>query len=105
MKPVGPSRLIAPLVVAVALCSPCNAERTAQVGAAATSQIVPSSRILVMPFENLKREGRIFWLAEASAVLLTDDLNALGTNAITRQERQQAFERLKVPPAAALTDA
>src|SRR5881396_3277528 len=58
-----------------------------------------------MPFENLKREGRIFWLAEASAVLLTDDLNALGANAITRQERQQAFERLQVPTVAALTDA
>ena len=38
-------------------------------------------------------------------MLLADDLNALGANAITRQERQQAFERLQVPPAAALTDA
>jgi tetratricopeptide (TPR) repeat protein len=65
----------------------------------------PPSRILVMPFENVKRDGRIFWLTEASAVLLTDDLNALGANAITRQERVQAFERLQVPPAAALTDA
>jgi tetratricopeptide (TPR) repeat protein len=65
----------------------------------------PPSRILVMPFENLKRDGRIFWLTEASAVLLTDDLNALGANAITRQERLQAFERLQVPPSAALTDA
>ena len=58
-----------------------------------------------MPFENVTREGRIFWLSEASAVLLTDDLNALGADAITRQERLQAFERLQVPPAAALTDA
>ena len=38
-------------------------------------------------------------------MLLTDDLNALGASAITRPERQQAFERLQVPPAAALTDA
>ena len=37
-----------------------------------------------MPFENVTREGRIFWLGEASAVLLTDDLNALGAGAITR---------------------
>ena len=37
-----------------------------------------------MPFENVKREGRIFWLGEAAAVLLTDDLNALGADAITR---------------------
>ena len=63
------------------------------------------ARILVMPFENLKREGRIFWLGEASAVLLADDLNALGANAITRPERRRAFERVQVPPTATLTDA
>ncbi|MGH9141031.1 MAG: hypothetical protein ACRD2I_07805, partial [Vicinamibacterales bacterium] len=62
-------------------------------------------RILVMPFENVTREAPFFWLTEASAVLLTDDLNALGAGAITRMERQQAFERLQVPPAAVLTDA
>src|SRR5471032_3649792 len=70
-----------------------------------TVTAVPPSRILVMPFENVTREGRVFWLTEASAVLLTDDLNALGAGAITRAERQQAFERLQVPPAAVLTDA
>jgi tetratricopeptide (TPR) repeat protein len=64
-----------------------------------------SARILVMPFENVKREGRIFWLSEASAVALTDDLVAFDANPITRQERLQAFERLQVPSAAALTDA
>ena len=58
-----------------------------------------------MPFDNVKREGRIFWLGEASAVLLADDLNALGVDAITREERRQAFERLQVPSAATLTDA
>ena len=62
-------------------------------------------RTLVVPFDNVKREGRIFWLGEASAVLITDHLNAVGADAITRQERQQAFERLQVPPVAALTDA
>jgi Flp pilus assembly protein TadD len=65
----------------------------------------PAARVLVMPFDNIKREGRIFWMGEASAVLLTDDLNALGADAITREERRQAFERLQVPPAAALTNA
>jgi tetratricopeptide (TPR) repeat protein len=74
-------------------------------GVCRTAEAQPASRILVVPFENVQREGRIFWLTEASAVLLTDDLNALGANAITRQERMQAFERLQVPPAAALTDA
>ena len=66
---------------------------------------VAAPRVLVMPFENVTREGRLFWLTEAAAVLLTDDLNALGAGAITRPERQQAFERLQVPPAAVLTDA
>ena len=69
------------------------------------SPLSAAPRTLVVPFDNLKREGRIFWLGEASAVLLTDDLNAFGTDAITRQERLQAFERLQVPPVAALTDA
>jgi tetratricopeptide (TPR) repeat protein len=62
-------------------------------------------RILVMPFENASREARIVWLGEAASVLIADDLNALGTAAITRDERRQAFDRLQVPPAAALTDA
>lgn len=62
-------------------------------------------RVLVMPFENASRDGRIVWLGEAAAVLLADDLNAMGTPAITRDERREAFERLQVPPAAALTDA
>jgi len=69
------------------------------------AQAPTPARTLVMPFENVTREGRIFWLTEGAAVLLTDDLNALGSAAITRIERQQAFERLQVPPVAALTDA
>jgi tetratricopeptide (TPR) repeat protein len=63
------------------------------------------ARILVIPFENVKRDGRIFWLTEAAAVLLTDDLTALGVSAIDREERHQAFERLQVPPVVTLTDA
>jgi tetratricopeptide (TPR) repeat protein len=38
-------------------------------------------------------------------VLLADDLLALGDDPITRPERAAAFERLQVPPAAALSDA
>jgi len=64
-----------------------------------------TGRILVMPFENVSREGRIVWLGEAASVLLADDLNALGSPAITRDERREAFDRLQVPPASALTDA
>lgn len=62
-------------------------------------------RVLVMPFENATGDGRILWLSEASAVLLADDLNALGVQAITRDERHAAFQRLQVPPSTSLTDA
>jgi tetratricopeptide (TPR) repeat protein len=65
----------------------------------------PAGRILVMPFENVSRDSRIFWLSEASAVVLADDLSALGADAMTREERREAFDRLQVPPAASLTDA
>jgi len=93
--------------IAAVLCCGWAVEGAAQ-GRPGTTRMSPLSaapRTLVVPFDNLKREGRIFWLGEASAVLLTDDLNAVGTDAITRQERLQAFERLQVPPVAALTDA
>jgi len=66
---------------------------------------VRETRVLVMPFENVTHDNRIFWLGEACAVLLADDLNALGGAAITREERREAFERLQVPPAASLTEA
>lgn len=65
----------------------------------------PAGRILVMPFESAAPDRRIVWLGEASAVLLADDLNALGSSAIAREERQRAFERLQVPRTARLTDA
>jgi len=71
----------------------------------ANGQAPASPRILVMPFDNIKREASIVWLGEASAVLLADDLNALGRSAITREERREAFEQLQVPPTAILTDA
>jgi hypothetical protein len=84
---------------------PCATLAPIHPGYQTSEATAPAERILVMPFENLKREGRIFWLTEASAVLLTDDLGALGTNAISRSERQQAFEQLQVPHVASLTDA
>ncbi|HEX7137399.1 MAG TPA: tetratricopeptide repeat protein, partial [Vicinamibacterales bacterium] len=75
----------------------------AVLAAPASAQSV--GRILVMPFDTQKREARVFWLGEAASVLLTDNLTASGANPISRVERLQAFERLQVPPVAALTDA
>jgi hypothetical protein len=83
---------------------PCRSF-VSELSADGQTAVAAPARILVMPFENVTREGRFFWLTEAAAVLLTDDLNALGAGAITRTERQQAFDRLQVPPATVLTDA
>src|SRR5687767_10139537 len=44
-------------------------------------------RVLVIPFENPAREPRVYWVSEASAVLLADDLDALGKHAHSREER------------------
>jgi tetratricopeptide (TPR) repeat protein len=85
------ARLVLLIAVFAAAVPPADAQTT--------------GRILVMPFENVTRESRIFWLSEASAVLLADDLNALGAGAMAREERRAAFDRLQVPPADSLTDA
>ncbi len=84
--------LVIVTLVAVSLAAPAGAQD-------------PPGRILVMPFDNLKGDNRIVWLGEAAAVLITDDLTALGASPIARAERLAAFDRLQVPPAAALTDA
>ena len=63
------------------------------------------TRYLVIPFENATREARLYWLSEGSAVLLTDDLMALGASVISREDRLRAFESLNVPPVATLSHA
>lgn len=62
-------------------------------------------RTLVMPFDNTARERRLVWLGEAAALLLSEDMNALGAQALTRDQRREAFARLQVPDSASLTDA
>jgi tetratricopeptide (TPR) repeat protein/TolB-like protein len=76
------------------------------VSASADRQTSPASdRLLVMPFENVNREARLYWLVEGSSVLVSDELARLGADAITRDERLRAFERLQLPPSAVLSDA
>ena len=64
-----------------------------------------ASRLLVMPFESVARAAQTFWLSEASAVILTDDLLALEAPVINREDRIRAFERLRVPISATLSHA
>ena len=62
-------------------------------------------RILVMPFENVKREPRLHWIGEAAALLLADQLAARGLAAIRRAERARAFDELHLPGNAVLSRA
>ena len=57
----------------------------------------PAGRILVVPFENTRHDPAVYWLSEASAVLLADALRAGGVGAISRVERVRAFEHLHLP--------
>jgi tetratricopeptide (TPR) repeat protein len=74
-------------------------------------QALPGSRILVLPFTAEADPaapggaGGNLWLGEAAAVLLTDELSALGVPTIARDERLAAFDRLGLPMRAALTRA
>ena len=73
--------------------------------ALAQAPVGVGARQLVIPFENETREPRLYWLSEGAAVLLTDDLAALGAQVIARDDRLLAFDRLRVPPVAALSHA
>nr|MBA3297750.1 hypothetical protein [Acidobacteriota bacterium] len=64
-----------------------------------------SGHILVMPFENVRRDARLHWIGEAAALLLADDLKTRGLAAITRAERIRAFDQLHLPTAATLSRA
>ncbi len=69
---------------------------------AAQAQRVAAGRLLVAPFQT-SRDPRTFWLGEGVALLLADGLNGFGADAIARDERVRAFDRLQVPPQATLT--
>jgi tetratricopeptide (TPR) repeat protein len=64
-----------------------------------------AAEALVMPFENPHNDPKLYWLAEGSAVLVSDLLERYGGLAVPRDERLSAFERLQLPPAAALSHA
>jgi tetratricopeptide (TPR) repeat protein/TolB-like protein len=72
-----------------------------------TAQSSPAGppRYLVVPFENVTGEPRLYWLSEASAMLLTEDLATAGVSSIRREDRLRTFERMRVPPLSKLSHA
>jgi Flp pilus assembly protein TadD len=71
----------------------------------AQSPVSVGAKQLVMPFENETHEARYEWLGEGAASVLTDDLNALGAQALSREDRLRAFEHLRVPATNKLSEA
>jgi tetratricopeptide (TPR) repeat protein len=61
--------------------------------------------ILVVPFEAPPGDARAYWLGDAAAVLVANDINARGLGAITRPVRERAYEQLHLPGNAVLSRA
>jgi tetratricopeptide (TPR) repeat protein len=71
-------------------------------GGPAATAAGPAPVTLVMPFETHGGDEAA-WLGEGSAVLLTDLVDGADGTVIHRDERLWAFDRLQLPPAAALS--
>lgn len=64
-----------------------------------------SGRILVVPFETPANDRSSYWLGDAAAVLVANDVNARGLGAISRTVRTRAYDQLHLPPNTALSQA
>jgi Flp pilus assembly protein TadD len=77
----------------------------------ALAQSAPGSRVLVMPFavqtQSVTPGGASAssWIGEAAAILLSEKLEELGVDALSRDERVAAFDRLQLPLSSTLTRA
>ncbi len=79
--------------------------------APASAQVPALARPLVLPFSVVVDgdvpggEGAGFWLGEATALLLAEELDARGIAVLTRAERVAAFASLQLPLSTTLTRA
>ena len=64
-----------------------------------------SGRILVVPFDTPANDRGSYWLGDAAAVLIADDVNARGLGAISRSARTRAYDQLRLPPNTPLSEA
>jgi tetratricopeptide (TPR) repeat protein len=88
-----------------ALCAACAVLFTATAAAAESTAQTAAPETLVMPFGNPGNTLTLQWLGEGSAELLSEFLERYGGLAVPREERLAAFDRLQLPPAAALSHA
>jgi predicted Zn-dependent protease/TolB-like protein len=80
----------------------------AQAPSAPAIRAVPplqSGKILIVPFETPVSDGGAYWLGDAAALLVADDVNARGLGAIARRARTRAYDQLHLPPNTRLSEA
>lgn len=73
--------------------------------AVAQAQVPSSLPIVVLPFDNPSQDGRLAWMREGAAILLSELFAGSGETVIEREERLQAFDRLQFPASATLSRA
>ena len=71
----------------------------------AAVEALAAPRIFVMPLEVELPSKRTYWVGEGAAILVADELQALGLDAVGREQRVAAFERLRLPLNSTLTRA
>ncbi len=74
-------------------------------GAASPAAQPARAVTLVVPFALEKFEARVAWLGEGTAIGVTAALAERGIEVVGRDERLEVFDRLQLPPGAALTRA
>jgi len=94
------------VAVVIAVAAGTEAGLTAQSQTPGERQAAASRpAVLVVPFASEGHDPRGYWLREASAVILTDDLVSAGIATMSRDERLRAFDSLRVPANAQLSHA
>jgi tetratricopeptide (TPR) repeat protein len=71
----------------------------------ASTQPVATDTVVVMPFENRSQMAKYNWIRESFAILLDDVLDVPGISIISIDERNLAFEKLRLSPNDLLTRA
>jgi tetratricopeptide (TPR) repeat protein len=69
------------------------------------SRAAAADTLVVMPFENRSQMGDYNWIRESFAILLADTLDAPGLSVLSTDERNQAFDKLRLSPNDLLTRA
>lgn len=61
--------------------------------------------VLVLPFFNLSNSANLDWIGESFAETIRESLSAQGVLALSREDREEGFQRLSIRPYALLTRA